>query len=58
VPELITEGDSLKAAFANVNDALAAVVELYADEGRALPQGIDLPASGQVVRTVAPLELA
>jgi len=37
LPELVTEGDSLDEAFANARDALAAVVELYADEGRPLP---------------------
>jgi antitoxin HicB len=37
LPELVTEGDSLDEAFANARDALAAVVELYADEGRRLP---------------------
>ena len=35
LPELITEGDSLQEAYANVADALAAVFELYADQGRA-----------------------
>jgi antitoxin HicB len=37
LPELVTEGDTLDEAYANVRDALAAVVELYADEGRPLP---------------------
>jgi antitoxin HicB len=36
LPELVTEGDTLVEAFANARDALAAVVELYADEGRPL----------------------
>lgn len=38
LPELVTEGDTLEEAYANVTDALAAVIELYADAGRALPQ--------------------
>ena len=38
LPELVTEGDSLSEALANVRDALAAVVELYQDQGRPLPQ--------------------
>ena len=38
LPELVTEGDSLSEALANVRDALAAVVELYQDQGRRLPQ--------------------
>ena len=37
LPELVTEGDTLEEAFANVRDALAAVLELYSDEGRPLP---------------------
>jgi antitoxin HicB len=39
LPELVTEGDTLEEAFANVKDAFAAVVELYADDGRRLPEG-------------------
>jgi antitoxin HicB len=53
LPELITEGDTIEEAFANVSDALAAVVELYAEQHRALPTGIDLPASGQIIWTDA-----
>lgn len=37
-PELITEGDSMDEALENVADAFAAVVELYEDLGRSLPQ--------------------
>ena len=33
LPELLTEGDSLEEAYANVQDAPAAVIELYADQG-------------------------
>ncbi len=40
LPEMITEGDTLEEAYANVSDALAAVIELYADQGRQLPAGI------------------
>lgn len=58
LPELITEGDTLEEAFANVRDALAAVLEIYADEGRPLPAGIELPASGQIVWTDALVEVA
>ncbi len=32
LPELVTEGDTLDEAFSNAQDALAAVIELYADE--------------------------
>ena len=49
LPELLTEGDTLEEARANVDDAFAAVVELYAEQGRALPASIALPASGEVV---------
>jgi antitoxin HicB len=49
LPELVTEGDTLEEAFANARDALAAVIELYADEGRQLPAGVILPTTGQVV---------
>lgn len=37
LPELITEGDTLEEALANVNDALRAVVEIYEDLQRPLP---------------------
>ena len=45
VPELITEGDSLREAFANVSDALAAVCELYTEQGRPLPSALNPPDS-------------
>ena len=38
LPELVTEGDSLDEALENVKDAFAAVIELYQDLGRSLPQ--------------------
>ena len=38
LPELVTEGDSLSEALDNVKDALAAVIEIYQDLGRRLPQ--------------------
>lgn len=34
LPELVTEGDTVDEALANVQDALAAVVEAYEDLGR------------------------
>jgi len=37
LPELITEGDSVEDAMENVRDALAAVIEIYQETGRALP---------------------
>jgi antitoxin HicB len=42
LPELVSEGDTLDEAFVNAQDSFAAVVELYADEGRALPAGLGL----------------
>ena len=38
LPELLTEGETIDEAMVNVRDALAAVIELYEDLGRALPQ--------------------
>ena len=40
LPELISEGDTLDEAYANVRDALAAVLEIYAEQHRELPAGI------------------
>ncbi len=39
LPELVTEGESISEAMVNVQDALAAVIELYQDLGRPLPAG-------------------
>lgn len=49
LPELLTEGDTLEEAQANVRDAFEAVVELYADQGRPLPACISLPSQGEVI---------
>ena len=38
LPELVTEGDSTAEALENVKDALAAVLEIYQNQGRPLPQ--------------------
>lgn len=37
LPELITEADTLAEVGPNVSEALAVVLEIYEDEGRALP---------------------
>lgn len=37
LPELLTEGESVEDALANVQDAMAAVSELYQDLGKMLP---------------------
>jgi antitoxin HicB len=42
IPELLTEGDSVDEALANVKDALAAVIEAYDELGRTLPQSAQL----------------
>ena len=42
LPELVTEGDSIDDAMANVKDALAAVIEAYHDLGRSLPQNTEI----------------
>jgi antitoxin HicB len=49
LPELLTEGDTLEEAQANVRDAFDAVLELYADQGRALPTSIAPLAAGEIV---------
>jgi antitoxin HicB len=56
LPELVTEGDTIEEAYSEVRDALAAVVELYADQGRALPAGISLSTVGDVVWSEALVE--
>ncbi|MDA1049769.1 MAG: type II toxin-antitoxin system HicB family antitoxin [Planctomycetota bacterium] len=45
LPELVTEGDSLEEALANAKDALAAVVETYAELGRQLPKNSEIQDS-------------
>ncbi len=49
LPELITEGDSICDVLENVEDALTAVIELYEELGRSLPQ------STQILDTDAPV---
>lgn len=43
LPELLTEGDTVDQALSNVKDALAAVVEIYDDLDRPLPQSALIP---------------
>ncbi|OGP58110.1 MAG: toxin-antitoxin system, antitoxin component, HicB family protein [Deltaproteobacteria bacterium RBG_13_61_14] len=40
LPELVTEGDSLEEALANVRDALEAALETYEDLGKPLPANL------------------
>jgi len=42
LPELVTEGDSADEALENVADALAAVIEAYAELGRPLPKNVQV----------------
>jgi antitoxin HicB len=49
LPELLTEGDTLEEAQANVQDAFEAVVELYVEQGRPLPASISLPTPREMV---------
>jgi predicted RNase H-like HicB family nuclease len=53
---LVTEGDTLEAAHENVRDALAAVIELYADQHRPLPQAVVAPRSGEMIWSEALVE--
>ena len=57
LPELITEGDTFFEALANVEDALAATVELYEARGRELPPElfVDAPYEPVVLDAVAAL---
>lgn len=49
LPELVTEGDSVVEALENVKDAFAAVLELYQELGRSLPENTQIPdAKGAV----------
>ena len=49
LPELVTEGDSIAEALENVKDALAAVIEIYQDQGRPLPQNTQIPDANSPV---------
>jgi antitoxin HicB len=40
LPELVTEGDTVEEALSNAKDALAAVIEVYEDTGKALPASV------------------
>ena len=46
LPELLTEGDSADEALANVKDALAAVIEIYDELGKPLPQNARVADTG------------
>jgi antitoxin HicB len=42
LPELLTEGDTLEEAVSHVQDALAALVELYDDLGKPFPANLQI----------------
>jgi antitoxin HicB len=46
----VTEGDSVEDALANVQNALAATVELYEDFGKVLPEGLVQDADAGVIQ--------
>ena len=46
LPELISEGGTICDTLENVRDALAAVIELYVELGRSLPQSTQKPDTG------------
>lgn len=49
LPGLVTEGDSVQEALANVEDAFIATVELYEDTGRRLPEELAQdPGTGSI----------
>ena len=59
LPELITEGDSVKEALENAKDAFIATLELYGEYKRELPNGIfqkDTISSKPRFSTVTPSE--
>ncbi len=51
IPELLTEGDTVQEAMANAEDAFAAVLEIYEDEGKELPAALSADLSGSRIDT-------
>ncbi len=58
LPELITEGDTLSEAMANAEDAFAVVLEIYEDEGRPLPPGVQVDDASEPVSVEAVINVA
>ena len=50
LPELVTEGDTIDEALANVQDAVQAVVELYEDLGKPLPASLRQSPEADAIR--------
>lgn len=49
LPELVTEGDTVEEAVANVRDALTAVIELYEDLGKPIPGSLRLDPTAATI---------
>ena len=49
LPELITEGNTIQEVMQNVQDALAATIELYADLNKPLPLHVAEPTPKQAI---------
>lgn len=49
LPELLTEGDSLEEALANVTDALKAALEIYEDLGKPFPANLQQNAKADPI---------
>lgn len=58
LPELVTEGDTLQEALANVSDALTAVVELYEDLGKPLPPNLRHDSQAETIQVEYPVAVA
>ncbi|MUG95310.1 type II toxin-antitoxin system HicB family antitoxin [Scytonema sp. UIC 10036] len=53
LPELVTEGNTVEQALANVRDALAALIEIYEDLGRALPANMTVDDTDRATVVIA-----
>jgi antitoxin HicB len=49
LPELVTEGDTLREAVGNVQDALEAVIEAYEDLKRPFPSNLRQDSEGTAI---------
>ena len=49
LPELVTEGDTVQDALDQVRDALQAVVELYEELSKPLPEEIGRPSQDEAI---------
>lgn len=47
LPGLVTEGDTVPEAMANVEDALTALLELYEDTGKEIPSDLIVDEEGK-----------